>query len=275
MSADSKLRLLACQINIPPMTSASQRDEHLEKLAQKINEALADDPVDLIVLPELSSIDYSRDALNNIKALAEPLDGPSYQCWRSVARRYSCYVSYGFARRDGDKTYISVAVVDREGELVGYYDKIHLAQYGASIEKEFFDRGNHLFTFSVNGLKLAPIICYDIRIPELSRSLAIEYGVDLILHCGAYYRDESFHSWHAFAMTRALENQVFFLSLNRAGANYGHSVFCRPWMDESIPLQCFSIHDEDFCMIEIKQTEIKTARNRYTFLKDRLKSYNL
>ena len=165
--------------------------------------------------------------------------------------------------------------MDREGELVGYYDKVHLAQYGASIEKEFFDRGNHLFTFSVNGLKLAPIICYDIRIPELSRTLAIDNEVDLILHCGAYYRDESFHSWHAFATTRALENQVFFLSLNRAGANYGHSVFCRLWMDESIPLQCFSIHDEDFCMIEIKQTEIKTARNRYTFLKDRLKSYNL
>lgn len=275
MSGETKLKMLACQLDIPAMTDPSQRDAHLEQSARKVESAMIGNPVDLIVLPELSSIDYSRDTFDKIEALSEPLDGPSFRCWSAVARRHKCFVSYSFARRDGDKTYISVAVANREGELVGHYDKIHLAQYGASMEKEYFDRGNHLFTFDVAGFRLAPIICYDIRIPELSRTLTIEHKVDLFLHCGAYFRDESFHSWHEFATVRALENQVFFLSLNRAGKNYGYSVFCRPWMDENTPLQYFSEHDEDFCLIEIGRSEMEDARNSYSFLKDRLENYNL
>jgi len=47
------------------------------------------------------------------------------------------------------------------------------------------------------------------------------HDVDLILHVGAYARDESFYSWHAFAVTRAVENQFFVLSLNRAGTHFG------------------------------------------------------
>ena len=141
--------------------------------------------------------------------------------WRSVAMDHNTHVAYGFARRDQEQFYISSAMVGPDGSLIGYYDKIHLCQYGASMEKEYFTSGQHLFTFTINGIKCAPIICYDIRIPELSRTLIVDQGVDVLLHCGAYYRDESFATWHDFATTRALENQAYLLSLNRAGKYYG------------------------------------------------------
>ena len=199
------------------MISTAERDAHLTTSAEKVMAQLelADTSVDLVVLPELSSIDYSREAFAQLSDIAEPLDGASFQTWREVAMQRGVYVSYSFARAGDGGPYICVAVVGPDGELVGYYDKLHLAQYGASMEKEYFNRGDHLFTFSINELKLSPIICYDIRIPELSRTLVIDHDVDVILHCGAYYRDESFHTWHPFAITRALENQVFFLSLHR------------------------------------------------------------
>jgi predicted amidohydrolase len=271
----STLRLLACQISIPAMITRHQRDAHLALSAQKVSEALEISSVDLVVLPELSSIDYSRETFDNIDELSEPLDGPSYHCWRAVAQKHNCTISYSFARREGDKTYICIAVIDGNGVLIGHYDKIHLAQYGASMEKDYFTRGNHLFTFTVNGINLAPIICYDIRIPELSRVLTLDHKVDLILHCGAYFRDESFNTWHSFAITRAIENQVFFLSLNRAGKNYGHSVFCRPWMDENTEAEQFAVHDEEFRLIEIDLSERDLAREKYAFLKDKLGSYKL
>lgn len=272
---DKTLRLLACQLAIPAMKLARERDAHLALSARKVSAKLNKSPLDLVVLPELSSISYSRDTFDNLGALAETLDGASFQCWREVAVKFGCFIAYSFARRDGDNIYISLAVVGPDGTLAGHYDKIHLAQYGASMEKEYFSRGDKLFIFCVNGFKLAPIICYDIRFPELARTLAVDHGVELILHCGAYYRDQSFASWHAFATTRAIENQIFFLSLNRAGEHYGNSLFCWPWMDQQTPPQHFLAHEECFKLITLRRNTLNSVRNKYTLLKDRLDSYSL
>jgi len=142
------------------------------------------------------------------------------------------------------------------------------------MEKDFFQRGEGLCIFSVNGFRFAPIICYDIRIPELSWVLALRHQVDCILHCGAYYRDESFASWHAFATTRAMENQLYLLSLNRAGERYGNSIFCAPWMDDSQGATHFAAREEDFRLLAINRNDIISARRKYTFLKDKIGNYD-
>jgi nitrilase len=273
----TSINVLACQIDIPSMTKAAQRDAHLHRSADRIRAAIerSDVPLDLVVLPELSSLDYSEETFAHLPELSEPLDGPSFQTWRGVALEAGVYVCFSFARLDDTETYICMAVVGPDGELVGHYDKLHLAQFGASSEKNYFSRGGHVFTFEINGFKLAPIICYDIRIPELCRTLVIDHQVDAILHCGAYYRDESFHTWHMFAVTRALENQVFFLSLNRAGDTYGKSLFCLPWHDETNPPTEFHETKEDLRCLSLNKADILAARRDYSFLKDRLPSYNL
>ena len=270
------LRILACQLAIPEMSAAGERDAHLQQSAEKVRHALSSHaPVDLVVLPELSSIDYSRRAFENLSALAEPLEGPSFECWRALARDFGTHVAFGFPRRAGDAVHISMAVVAPSGTLLGHYDKLHLAQYGASMEKDYFTIGQHLFVFEIRGVRIAPIICYDIRIPELPRTLVVKHGVDLILHSGAYYRDPSFYSWHQFAVSRAIENQVFMLSLNRAGACYGNSIFCPPWMDGEREPTLLAEHDEVFALLTLDPSEITQARERYSFLRDRLESYDL
>ncbi|MBI1494998.1 carbon-nitrogen hydrolase family protein [Halocynthiibacter styelae] len=274
MSSTDALTLLACQIEIPAMTTASERDAHLATSVAKVRAQLSGAKADLVVLPELSSIDYSRDAFECLDEIAEDVEGASFQAWRVLAQEFSVFISYSFARRDTTGTYISIAVAGPDGELVGHYDKLHMCQYGASMEKEYFDRGDHIFTFKVKGFTLSPIICYDIRIPELCRTLTLQHGVDLILHCGAYFRDESFATWHHFSTTRALENQVFFLSLNRAGANWGNSRFCWPWMDENTYPIRFKGTDEDFHFITISRDQLSKVREDYTFLKDRLEDYS-
>jgi predicted amidohydrolase len=274
MAPHRTLTLLACQISIPAMKTAAERDQHLVQSAQKVEAQLSLNPADIVVLPELSSIDYSRAAFACLDVLAEPLDGASFECWRDIALRHNTFVSYSFARKSDDAYFISIAVVNPDGELVGHFDKLHLAQYGASMEKEYFTRGDHLLAFDVKGFKLAPFICYDIRFPELARTLVLDHGVDVILHCGAYFRDPSFNTWHAFATTRAIENQVFFLSLNRSGQDYGNSLFCYPWMDETFGPLHFEEHAEDFRHIEIDPQKLKDARETYTFLLDKRDTYD-
>ena len=266
--------LLACQTAIPKIRSNRDKLDHIENMIKKVSRHLELRHAELVVLPELCTIEYSRETFEQLTSLAESLDGPSVDQMRELATKYRTTVVFGMPRRNREQYLISQLVIGSDGETVTCYDKLHICQYGASMEKEFFHRGEKLSVFSVGGFRFAPIICYDIRIPELSRTLALEHEVDCILHCGAYYRDESFASWHSFAITRAMENQLYLLSLNRAGESYGDSIICLPWMDENHPAVHFSSHDEEFRYIEIERDRIDIARDEYSFLKDRRDNYS-
>lgn len=274
MTGSATLSVLGCQVDVPQTRTAADRDAHIAALGGKIRGALSKERADVVVLPELSSIEYSRAAFERLDQLAEPLEGPSFEIWRSVAREFDTHVAYSFPRRaEDDQFRITLAVVGPTGELAGHYDKIHLAQFGASMEKEFFQQGHELFAFDVKGFRLAVIICADIRYPELPRTLTVEHGADVILHSGAYFRDPSFYSWHSFAVTRALENQLYFLSLNRAGRDFGNSIFCPPWVDETRHPMMFDAHDEQLTRLIVDRAEIDRARESYSFLEDRLDHY--
>ena len=276
MRKSDPLRLLGCQVAIPDTVCASDRDRHVASVCERIaNHLAASEPVDLIVLPELCTLTYSREAFEALEDLAEPLDGASVTHFAELARAQSAMVVFGMARRTDTGFRISQVILNETGEVAACYDKLHLCQYGASCEKEFFEPGEKMTVVNLKGWKVAPLICYDIRIPEMSRALALEHNVDLLLHCGAYFRDESFATWHSFATTRAMENQVYLLSLNRAGKNYGSSLFCFPWMDETYPAVAFAEHAEQFRFLELDPNLPDGTRSMYTFLKDRHTKYSL
>ena len=265
--------LLACQITIPLTRNSSDRTQHVQSLLKKIGCCLDKQAADLVVLPELSSIEYSREAFDQLAILAEDLEGQSVNAMRALAMQYQTAIVFGMPRRVDEHYRISQITIAADGEIIGCYDKLHICQYGASLEKEYFQRGSEVAVFEIAGFRFAPIICYDIRIPELSRVITLEHKVDCILHCGAYFRDESFASWHAFATTRAMENQLYLLSLNRAGEDYGDSIYCPPWIDENQPATHFATHAEDFRYFKLDQQVLSNTRAKYTFLKDRLAEY--
>ena len=276
MQKPDPLRLLACQVAIPDVVRAGDRNRHVVSVCERISNSLAESgPVDLIVLPELCTMTYSREAFEMLDDLAEPLDGPSVTRFAELAKAESAMVVFGLARRTDTGFRISQAMLSETGKVVACYDKMHLCQYGASCEKEFFERGEKLAVVGLKGWKVAPLICYDIRIPEMTRALVLEHHADLLLHCGAYFRDESFATWHSFVTTRAMENQTYLLSLNRAGSDYGESLFCSPWMDENHPAVAFAEHAEQFRVFELHPDLPAETRSMYTFLKDRHPKYSL
>lgn len=276
MRKSDPLRLLGCQVAIPDTVCASDRDRHVASVCERIANHLAESaPVDLIVLPELCTLTYSREAFEVLDDLAEPLDGPSVTHFAELARAQSAMVVFGMARRTDTEFRISQVILSETGKVTACYDKLHLCQYGASCEKEFFEPGEKMTVVNLKGWKVAPLICYDIRIPEMTRALVLEYHADLLLHCGAYFRDESFATWHSFATTRAMENQAYLLSINRAGSQYGNSLFCFPWMDENHPAVAFAEHAEQFRIFELDPDLRANTRSMYTFLNDRQAKYSL
>ena len=276
----AQLRILACQIDIPAFTTKDKQHHHLQYCAVKANAWLKEHPADILLLPELSSLTYANETFAQLDSLAEEDEGISFQTWSEVASNNNCWVVYGFARRHNTEKHstaysIATGLINPNGQLKGIYEKLHLAQFGASEEKDYFSvSGNKLVVFEHKGFRLSPITCYDIRFPELSRTLVLQHQVDCILHTGAYARDPSFDSWHAFVKTRAMENQVYVASLNRAGTDFGASVFMPPWSDADHPTIDFAETQEECRLLTLDRGAIDSARQEYHFLDDRLQSYD-
>ncbi|MDQ2091230.1 carbon-nitrogen hydrolase family protein [Marimonas arenosa] len=272
MTEPRDLTLLACQIDVPETPDAAARDSHLRSVVARIRAVAEPGQYDLIVLPELSAIEYSEAAFARLDLLAEPLEGPSFMVFAELAQAVRATVVYGFARRDeAGRHFICQAAVGPDGVLLGFYDKLHLAQFGDSAEAGAFRAGDHLFQFEICGLRIAPLICYDIRFPELTARLAAD-GVDLVLQCSAYAHDLSFHSWRPFVVTRAMEQGLAWLGLNRAGDGWGGSIWCPGYADAAAPEQVFG-PKECFVPLQLPRDFRRGNAERLPFDRDRRGDY--
>ncbi len=268
------MKILVCQVDVPETPDADARDAHAARVAARAGEAArAAGNIDLIAFPELATIEYSPAAFARLDVLAEDPTGPSSARFAELARASGAVVCWGFPRRDEDGGYrISQAAIDPEGRILCVYDKLHLAQFGDSPEKDFFSPGATLGTFEAGGARVGLEICYDFRFPELSRTLALDHGCDVILHPSAFSDDGTMESWHWFARTRAMENQVYFPSLNRAGPGRGRSILCPPWMDGETKATVLG-EGEEFRVFETDAAEPARARARFSLRRDRRKGY--
>lgn len=259
--------LLACQIQVPRTRRREDQLAHLQALRHRLMAACRERTPDLIVLPELAAQEYGDAAFACLDALDDDGRGPVVAHFTALARELGCPIAFGGARRDGARRHICQWLVDADGRLLGAYDKLHCAQFGASGEAAHFAPGDHLLVTEVAGWRVGVLICYDLRFPELARRLA-DAGVELILHPVAFTRDFSFPSWHAFAVTRAMETQSYWLSLNRAGEGWGHSVLCPPLMDETRPVTAFG-EGEALRWLRLERAAVAAARARLPLGRDR------
>lgn len=269
------MKVLAYQPYIGPIKTAADRRAHVQRMIQFLEMKCLQSPdIDLILLPELATVEYSVESFENLAKLAEPLEGETLAMMASLAKRTGCAVSYGFPRMRNGRYHISQVVIAPSGQRLADYDKLHLAQFGASMEQNYFSPGDKLAVFEWGGLRLGIIICYDFRFSELIKRLVETYQVDAILHPVAFTKDETYASWRPFVIARALEHQIYFLSVNRAGRAWGNSILCPPWIDgEVMPLTMGE--DEEALLFSLDKQHILSAREIYPFRKDRLADYSI
>ena len=131
--------------------------------------------------------------------------------------------------RDG-KVYNTACVFDRTGACIAQYDKTHL--FSPMGEHEHFTPGEGICRFTLDGVSCGLIICYDLRFPELIRTMALE-GLDL-LFVPAEWPDVRLMHWQTLHRARAIENQMFVCACNGCGTagqtRYGGgSLIIDPW----------------------------------------------
>ncbi len=176
---------------------------------QKVKNALKSSPCDLLALPELFSTGYSFKDKNELSKFAESIpDGDTTNNLIELAKANNCYIIGGIAEKEDDNLYNSAVIVGPNG-YIGKYRKIHLFYK----EKLIFQRGNlPLSIYSIEGIKIGIIICFDWIFPETCRKLAKD-GAHIIIHPSNLIKP-----WAQMAMRiRSIENRVYTVIANRIG----------------------------------------------------------
>lgn len=185
--------------------------ENFIHAAQLIDEAMMEQP-DVLVLPETWNTGFfPKDNLEGLSCH----DGDEVKRHiGSQAKKYRVNIVAGSVSnvRDG-KVYNTAFVFNREGDCIAKYDKTHL--FTPMGEDEYYTRGEQLCRFALDGVNCGIIICYDLRFPELTRSLAMN-GLDMLFVVSQWPKERIFHL-RTLTTARAIENQVFIVCCNSCG----------------------------------------------------------
>ena len=166
----------------------------------------------LIVFPEMFATGFSM----NVEAVAEKPDGPTHDFLAEVAGRYRAYALGGVVTRGaGGKGRNQAVCYDAGGWKVVRYTKLH--PFTPAGEGEHYETGGEVATFCLAGAVVAPLICYDLRFPEVFRQAA-RRGAE-VLAVLANWPSERAEHWAALLKARAIENQAVVIGANRCGAD--------------------------------------------------------
>jgi len=172
----------------------------------------ADQGCGSIVFPEMSDTGYVPEV---ISAKASFWDDLPYQTACRCASELKLFVICGLSEREGDRLFNSQAVIAPDGSLLGRYRKTHLFTPDPIREERIFAPGASLTLLAIQELTWGFSICYDLRFPELYRLLALR-GAEVLVNSTAWPLSREKH-WDILTRARAIENQAYFIGVNRVG----------------------------------------------------------
>jgi predicted amidohydrolase len=166
-----------------------------------------------VLIPELGDTGFSMN-------LDRIVDDRSLNWAIDLAKRRHIFVQAGFARRHADaiddRPGRNVAVIiSPEGQVVADYEKVHPFSYGR--ESEHYSGGDHLTLARCGDAIVCPMICYDLRFPELWRLAVINNPPAEVITIGASWPAARQGHWRSLCVARAIENQAYVIACNRCG----------------------------------------------------------
>lgn len=169
----------------------------------------------LLVVPELVLPGYNRPDLH--RELAQELQGEWMSRLHDMSKAAACGLCLGWAERDGEAVYNSATTIGPDGQILAHYRKIQL--YGP-MERSSFQPGRDLCPiFTIEGIKAAMLVCYDIEFPQHAAALAGQ-GAQLILVPTANPAGFD-HVQRVLVPARAHENRAVVAYANFTGSEAG------------------------------------------------------
>jgi predicted amidohydrolase len=187
-----------------------EKERNLDACLERLEEAAAAS-AELLVLPECAIPGYMFASAEEALPYAEEIPGPSTAALEDACRRFDVHVVCGLLERDGDVLRNAAVLVGPDG-LIGAYRKTHLPYLGVD---RFVAPGDELSVWDTPLGRIGIEICYDLRFPEVTRTLALQ-GADLVAHPTNFPLAARIQT-ELITCARAAENRVYLLTANRVG----------------------------------------------------------
>lgn len=181
------------------------------------------DPPFLLAFPEMFATGFTMRAQAAAAAASQ-----TQEFLANLASRYNAFVLGGYVEpgppESGGETELpgtgrpanACSIFSPGGEEILHYRKLH--PFSLAGEAEHYQAGDTVVTADVAGVRVTPLICYDLRFPEAFRAAATE--TDLYVVIANWPRTRREH-WTALLEARAIENQAYVLGVNRGGEGDG------------------------------------------------------
>ena len=172
----------------------------------------------LVLLPEMFATGFSM----NVAQIAEGQGGATEQFLAKTAREFGVFLLAGVVTRGASQRGRNECVAfSPEGTLLARYCKMQPFTLGG--ETASYEAGERAMVFACGEISVAPFICYDLRFPEVTRSIAAQRP-QLITFI-ASWPNARLHHWVRLLQARAIENQCYVAGVNRIGNDprYQHS----------------------------------------------------
>jgi deaminated glutathione amidase len=256
------------------LNSTQDTDRNLGTADRLVREA-ASLGADLVVLPEKWSVLGTAEQMD---ACAQPLDGGWIRWGRSLAKELEIDLVAGSIVEQvpgRDKRSNTSVHIGPDGELGGVYRKIHMFDVEVDgvvyAESELEEAGDQIVVSPLaGGTRLGMSICYDLRFPELYRSLAAA-GAEVVAVPSAFTLATTRDHWEVLVRARAIENQCFVIAPNQIGAHPpghrsgGRSLIVDPW---GVVLAC-APDAEAVIVADLELSMLRDVRRRLPSLANR------
>jgi nitrilase len=231
-SQGSSVRIAAIQMAAGPNVSGN-----LEEAARLLDMA-ASQGAKLVALPEYFCIMGMKDA-DKVAAREQDSRGPIQEFLSKTAKRLGIWLVGGtvpLVSSQPDKVRNSCLVYDDKGNQVARYDKIHL--FGLELgnesyaEEKTIEAGCGVVVLESPFGRIGLSICYDLRFPELYRSMG---KVDIIFAPAAFTATTGRAHWETLIRARAIENLAYVVAPAQGGYHvngretHGDSMIVDPW----------------------------------------------
>jgi N-carbamoylputrescine amidase len=247
--------------------------ERIKKLAQN--------KPDIILLPELFLSDYfAIEEEASSLDFAISLDSEVITLFKNLCKELGVNLSFPFYEKVSSAIrFNSMIIIDKNGELISHYRKMHIPDDPGFYEKYYFRPGDKGFQVaSLDKAKLGLLICWDQWFPEAARLTAMQ-GAEVIFYPTAIAWDdnedqsvyqEQLAAWKTSMKAHAIANNVFVIAVNRVGREghlqfWGNSFCVDPFGKEIYS----DATDEALTELEIDLTQIEEARKIWPFFRDR------
>ena len=220
------------------LCSSNNIDYNLKRTKQLFLKAVKQ-KTDFILTPEVSSF-FSLNKKKLLSICTTMNEDIYLNGMRDLAKKYKKWILVGslITKVTKNKLVNRSVLIDRNGKIRTYYDKIHMYDVRLSKKEKYFESktftpGKKIKSFKLPWGKLGLTICYDLRFPNLYRKLSKQGSIFLSVP-SAFTETTGKRHWHSLLKARAIENYSYVFAPAQGGTHnngrktFGHSLIVSP-----------------------------------------------